>query len=369
MVLSVAGNLTILGRFTNWGDNTEGAVELLDGECSVGGDVAVQSLYSLSTVRLNSVGGSILVQAGEFAPMGQDETKSALAVGGSVMIGGVNIQGGESWARFSPMGGALPEGAYLNPEYDPITYDINVAQDIVTGVYGELRPSTNPRLGGSVGFAAKNVTIHEGTAINAWAKGYEGGDFYGRRPPYVARFGGYGPGAGMAGSGASYGGYGARGTGSSSAFVPALYGDENHPNEAGSGGGAYGDFGGFGGGLVYLVVDGTVTLDGIINANGESRPLNSGGGGSGGGVYIYCKTLRGGENAFISADGGNPSMVYEGGAGGGGRVAVWYRYLDFDTAKVSVAGGVGKTEQTHTGTEGTVVFKVIPPSGTLILVR
>ncbi|MCL1857395.1 MAG: hypothetical protein FWF84_07145, partial [Kiritimatiellaeota bacterium] len=88
---------------------------------------------------------------------------------------------------------------------------------------------------------------------------------------------------------------------------------------------------------------------------------------------IHCKTFRAGENAAITANGGDASMTYNGGAGGGGRVAVWYRNLDvppdFDILNITVDGGIGRTPEQHTGAEGTVVFAKIQPEGTLLLVR
>ena len=90
-----------------------------------------------------------------------------------------------------------------------------------------------------------------------------------------------GPGAGLPDEDGSAigGGHGGRG----GSLLPAdrigdSYGSVFAPDTPGSGGG--GDTGGFGGGLIQLEVGGSIVLDGIVSASGQSA-FSDGGGGAG----------------------------------------------------------------------------------------
>ncbi len=118
------------------------------------------------------------------------------------------------------------------------------------------------------------------------------------------------------------------------------YGDYRNPNELGSGSGneaTYGTTGSSGGGLVRITATSAI-IDGAIEAQGSGpvTDLSSGpAGGSGGGIYLQVISLAG--SGFIRADGGkNGWGSQEGGAGGGGRVAIFYLTLSgFDLNHVS----------------------------------
>lgn len=128
--------------------------------------------------------------------------------------------------------------------------------------------------------------------------------------------------------GGAYGGFG--GDGDILGGLP-YFGNMIDPGDtalydAGSGGG--GPDGGAGGGIIYLFVDGTLTVDGLISANGEAGTnyvdnMYSGGG-AGGSIHIYASTIVGG--GFISANGGYSAefcTTNDCGAGGsGGRVLI-----------------------------------------------
>ena len=88
--------------------------------------------------------------------------------------------------------------------------------------------------------------------------------------------------------------------------------------------------------------------------------------GSGGGIYLYCRTFYGDTNGLLSAHGGN-SGAGAGGAGGGGRIAVW-RVFDRSTGVISnsVAGGTSANSASYYGTNGTVVFGWLPGKGTIV---
>ena len=73
-----------------------------------------------------------------------------------------------------------------------------------------------------------------------------------------------------------------------------MYGAKSAPVDPGSGaGGTPTSTGGSGGGAVRLEATGHVLVNGTINANGTSGPSGYYGGGSGGGVYITCRTFGG----------------------------------------------------------------------------
>jgi len=122
------------------------------------------------------------------------------------------------------------------------------------------------------------------------------------------------------GKGSSYwGGAGHGGKGGGSAGG-SIYGITNAPSQAGSGG-ADGNRGGEGGSLIRIEAR-NITLNGKINASGNSAWEIHGGGGSGGGIFIKCRNFSGNTNGILKAEGGNGS--YAGSGGGGGRIAVWF---------------------------------------------
>ena len=167
-----------------------------------------------------------------------------------------------------------------------------------------------------------------------------------------------GPGAGASSGNGGGGGYGGRG-GSGSGAGGAAYGDPAVPIDLGSGGGAgvYGSSragGGSGGGKVTINAGGTLTVDGVLSANGTNGGAASvylaywsGGGGSGGSVHLQSQTLAG--SGVISATGGNGGWSNLAGGGGGGRMALYYGQYDF-SGEILINGGAGA----HRGEQGSV---------------
>ena len=127
---------------------------------------------------------------------------------------------------------------------------------------------------------------------------------------------GYGPAAGPGGSDNT--GIGA-GYGDNSYYASATrglaYGSYLEPVDPGSGGTAGG-----GGGAVRIDATGAVVVEGIITANGSGSRHNSSSG-SGGSVYITCKTISG--SGTIRANGGTYTGNHRNNAAGG-RIAVIY---------------------------------------------
>jgi len=109
---------------------------------------------------------------------------------------------------------------------------------------------------------------------------------------------------------------------------------------------------------VRIVAD-QVVVNGAINADALISSYESwDSGGSGGGVYITCRTITG-TNGLISADGSKSSGG--GGAGGGGRIAILYdtnaqSLLPMPLFRCSAAGGYSKTDVTNSGEIGTLYF-------------
>ncbi len=120
----------------------------------------------------------------------------------------------------------------------------------------------------------------------------------------------------------SGGGYG--GTGGASMFGASgggTYGLSNQPINFGSAGGISPTVAGFsqGGGAVRMIVDGMLTVNGLISANGNDGVIDGSGGGSGGSVWITTSQFAG--SGMLVANGGDGEGS-EGGGGGGGRIAV-----------------------------------------------
>lgn len=133
------------------------------------------------------------------------------------------------------------------------------------------------------------------------------------------------------GSGYAGSGHGGRG-GAYHQNTGQMYGDAERPSLPGGGGGSATSYilGGDGGGIVYIsATNGTVRIDGEINADGEAGNLwvenTCGGGGAGGTIFIEARRFIGGKTAVLSAAGGNTTPIsgVPSGGGGGGRIAVW----------------------------------------------
>lgn len=113
------------------------------------------------------------------------------------------------------------------------------------------------------------------------------------------------------------------------------YGDVKHPVDIGSCTCAGTDNKGkaaAGGGAVHLVVGGTLTVDGVISADGNN---NGAGGASAGSVYVEANAVTG--SGSIHANGVKPTSDKE--AGAGGRVAVIATTSVSDTVQLAATAG------------------------------
>ena len=153
-----------------------------------------------------------------------------------------------------------------------------------------------------------NVDVPQNSVINMSGTGWAGGGSLG-----AGALGNTTCGPGGGGHGGQGGNNNCGSGGGSSSDYP------NEPTFFGGGGGYYvnsiGDYGGRGGGRIRLIVSGTITLGGIIDANGQLG--YEAGGGAGGSIWINASAILG--TGTIRADGGAQTGASGRGGGGGGR--------------------------------------------------
>lgn len=164
-------------------------------------------------------------------------------------------------------------------------------------------------------------------------------------------------------SGIYYSGGGGHGGYGGSALGGNYYGSISSPTTAGSKGGGNGSFpiptGGLGGGALRLTVNGSLTNDGRISANGKIGSGQNAGGGAGGSVWLTLGKFYG--SGLISANGG-PGILPGGGGGGGGRIAITCN-SNFFTGGITAYGGSG----TSYGGAGTIYLQTNPNIGTVFV--
>lgn len=207
---------------------------------------------------------------------------------------------------------------------------------------GALTINTSGSLSGTVtSISAASATITGN--MNLDSKGYTA--------PTGSGANGNGPGAGQYGtayytvSGAGHGGRG----GTNSTTAGATYDSVTQPSLPGSSGAqdgiGYGP--GAGGGVMHLVVTGTLHVTGSITANGGNSGGYYGSSGSGGALWLEAGTFSG--NGTIAADGGGGGVA----VGGGGRIAIYYGTKTF-TGSIHAYGG---SYSSYMGGAGTIYQK------------
>ena len=199
--------------------------------------------------------------------------------------------------------------------------------------------------------AVTDFTVDSTSKIDVSGKGYLGG-WQGENKTNSGRtLGNTTDGGSVYNNGGSFGGLG--GISAWSGSVNGSYGNPQLPDELGSGGGGNGssNAGGNGGGLVKISA-GTMSLLGSILADGGTVPYS--GGGSGGGIQINVGTLTG--SGTISARGGAATANTNYGAGGGGRIAIYYGMSSFAPENIKVSGGISGSGGTavRNGSAGTI---------------
>ncbi|MBL9138346.1 MAG: hypothetical protein JNK85_20925, partial [Verrucomicrobiales bacterium] len=293
-----------------------GAGEWVDGGGGGGGRIA---LY----YQRDEFAGSVTAIGGGGSQRGGAGT--IYRRGGEDAVGQLLITNGEGNANYTPVSSPiayrliLGARAYVYAEGPLQVTDLVVAENAtLTHRTGQDRCEVH---------AFNNLTVAMGGQINVDGRGYPVGD-------------NLGPGAGTqadwGGSGGSHGGNG--GPSASGAVSALAYGSQTEPLIAGSSGGpGSGGPGAAGGGVIRLMVDKTLTVDGRISAVGLNAQANNAGGGAGGSVYITAESLAG--SGAIVADGGAGEWV-DGGGGAGGRIALHVQRQSF-AGTITVTGGGG----------------------------
>ncbi len=375
--VSIPANSALLGRTPisfEIGETLEIAGEMrLDApvEIRCGGELRIDSSGTASVVEQSilEIGGDLVVTgaAANLMMRGID-----LQVAGGVLLA--------DGAWLSAMGHGEEDGGSLMTM--AVAGDLQIASNACLYVYSDPDQGASPR------FRCNRLTVLEGGAFRADARGYVE-----RMGPGQGAYGGAPSGSPTGAGGA---GHGAPGGQSANLIAGGIaYGQPLLPVAPGSGGGycANSARGGTGGGLIRVRVQKTAQIDGRLDANGGDGGLRSEnrapGGGSGGGIHLVAGgLLRGGPTGRLTATGGHsgdPTHV-AGGGGAGGRIAVWefiddagYDLIlagDFSTAvsnrvpvhfsgEWTAAGGQGFED----GGDGTIVFLRAQPSGTLLLLR
>jgi protocatechuate 3,4-dioxygenase beta subunit len=218
-------------------------------------------------------------------------------------------------------------GATLSAPDDNPEVELEVAGALELQCGATVRPGA----GGNVWLMAASANVAPGALVDGSLRGYPAGG----TPAGVQ-----GP-AGELGSG-SHGGRGWPGAG-------VVYGSVVEPRLGGGGGVA----GASGGGIVEIAAAGDLRVGGEIRALGGDGC--HGGGAAGGSVLLRGATVRG--NGLIDASGGRESLQcsWNGGLGGGGRVAV-HGALNGFTAQVRAWGGAHRNGEFHAA-PGTVYFQ------------
>jgi len=115
------------------------------------------------------------------------------------------------------------------------------------------------------------------------------------------------------------------------------------------------------------VAEETVTLNGVLNADGGANTASQWqGGGSGGGIYVRCRLFRG-NGGVLRAKGGTGGTNNQTGAGGGGRIAVW-RVRD-ESMAITTNVDAGDGGNLNDKAAGNLVWGILPPRGTVFVIR
>ena len=304
---------------------TTGAVVNVTGNLSFDGtNTRVNGLRTSDVDVPITVGGNLTLTGARIQVM----KGSTIKVGGDLVVseGSTVNNCGELYVKSAATNGTEAAG-YVN--------SITVGGEWKIGKNALASIVCDPATGSIIPLATKTFTLDEGGALSANAGGWTNT----KAPGYCGGYGGSHAGLGAA----SNGGYPKKKDGSLDDKY--LYGNVKRPLFPGSGGNGNSTYLA-GGGVIWLKTQGKMCVNGTISANGS----NNGGwtsAGAGGSVYLQCDKLAGSTNGVITAKGGSSTVTYGNGAGGGGRVALWYRRSEFGDVNptnvftVSAAGGAG----------------------------
>ncbi len=380
--LQIAGTLTLEGDIHADGTNGLKGYYNRGGGGGAGGAIYVEADTIVGSGTLSAGGGNSLGTAGSSAGGGGGRIAlkcntdgfagTISAKGGTAdyrnggagtvfrQIGSATPQvridnGGNANAAFTPLGGPAPyefvvaNGARFYPEPGADISGLTVESGGVVS-----SPAGTPR---TEVIVHGNATIESGGQIDVSYLGFSPGN---------------GPGAGndaWTGSGAGHGGFGGTGRNGETVAGGSPYDSLFEPDEAGSGGGTGGTVaGGAGGGILRLIVDGTLTVDGEILASAADGIPGAygtaGGGGSGGSIHVTAGAFAG--NGLVAANGGNGGNGgnLNGGGGAGGRIAV---HCSTSTFSGTLEAHGGSSNANPCGGAGTIYVKPQSTTGSLII--
>ena len=280
------------------------------------GNVWLGAVSSLASVPANWSKGAVPVPADavyvvkEKAQHDLDWDLSGAAVASWKQLGDASVTfHGTPSNALSVAGNVVLEGGtwtHAGPAAEPTTMiNVSVGGDLVVGASASIQAGTGT--GGGESFRSRGYARANGPGYLRGAGGSFAGD--GGHPPIETAFVSYG-----------------------SILEPLSWGS-----------GAWGDSELYaGGGIVKLVVGGTLTVDGLICSRGFGWPLDAdetiGGSGSGGTVNLTAGALAG--SGTIDANGGNNGL-YGPGSGGRVKIALTGAGEDFEdfTGTIEALGG------------------------------
>ncbi|MBL9137478.1 MAG: caspase family protein [Verrucomicrobiales bacterium] len=342
--LTVNGRLTVIGRISAEGSSTVrnnsgggaggsvyltvgtlagsglitangGAGEWVDGGGGAGGRVAIHQTANSFTGAITAYGGGGHERGGA----GTVYTRSTVDAVGWVLIDNGDILGAHTpFNSPEPLRLAIGGKAQVYPVGALALRQLEVRTNgILTHPTGILRCEVH---------VLGDAAVLPGGSISVDGRGF----------PWGTELG---PGAGSrlewSGSGGGHGGEGGRGV--TGPLGGGQYGSITEPSALGSVGGAGdGGIGGAGGGAVRLIVDGQLSVQGRISAEGAATLRNNAGGGAGGSLFLTAGSLTG--TGVISANGGAGEWV-DGGGGAGGRISIQYGGSTFSGTLSAFGGG------------------------------
>lgn len=159
--------------------------------------------------------------------------------------------------------------------------------------------------------------LRAGSTVTLKGRGYAGG------AGAASGSGAGGGGAGSVAMGGGGGGHGGAGGSGGGGANGGTSGDAMPAVDAGSGGGGTPSADGGGGGGFLQVDAATASLDGLLEADGETGValgLQGGGGGAGGAIVVLAQVITGSGTVSARGGDGGAGTNFGGGGGGGGRV-------------------------------------------------
>lgn len=270
--------------------------------------------------------------------------------GGTLDVAGDLVLSTNLLNTYVGCGGAL--SVYADPTNRPnaVGAQIAVAGTLTIGALSTYYPYCDETNGSIVVCHVGNLVVEKDGLICADLAGYA--PKRGTNPNYGPGLTGYGY------KGATYGGRGGAQTESVYNGVSSPYGSASNPLDPGTGGYTAQTYWGYnGGGVVRIVADHLMTIDGLVSACGNmTHFLQYSTGSSGGAVFLEARRLAG--DGEIAADGGygdkDIQVTTNEGAGGGGRIAIYCNANVSSTIKAGSPSAHASAGLVKTSSSGTV---------------